>query len=98
MLQWHCEPSAGRRIARRSSPPFSQLDASQNPNLPRWANYPMRSDVGVRKMSSPTVAKRSIYLGGRVTNVTLEDAFWHALKEIARRHVPQIQNRRACTS
>jgi predicted DNA-binding ribbon-helix-helix protein len=36
-------------------------------------------------MSSPTVAKRSIYLGGRVTSVTLEDAFWHALKEIARR-------------
>ena len=36
-------------------------------------------------MSLPTVAKRSIYFGGRVTSVTLEDAFWHALKEIARR-------------
>jgi predicted DNA-binding ribbon-helix-helix protein len=36
-------------------------------------------------MSSPTVAKRSIYFGGRVTSVTLEDAFWQGLKEIARR-------------
>ena len=36
-------------------------------------------------MSSPTVAKRSIYFGGRVTSVTLEDAFWEGLKEIARR-------------
>jgi predicted DNA-binding ribbon-helix-helix protein len=31
------------------------------------------------------VAKRSIYLGGRRrTTVTLEDAFWLGLKEIAR--------------
>jgi predicted DNA-binding ribbon-helix-helix protein len=36
-------------------------------------------------MSSPTVAKRSIYFGGRVTSVTLEDAFWEDLKGIARR-------------
>ena len=36
-------------------------------------------------MSSPTVAKRSIYFGGRVTSVTLEDAFWEGVKEIARR-------------
>ena len=27
--------------------------------------------------------KRSIYLGGRKTSVTLEDGFWNALKEIA---------------
>ena len=35
-------------------------------------------------MSSPTVAN-SIYFGGRGTSVTLEDAFWQGLKEIARR-------------
>ena len=27
--------------------------------------------------------KRSIYLGGRKTSVTLEDGFWNALREIA---------------
>ena len=40
--------------------------------------------VGVSSMSSPTVAN-SIYFGGRGTSVTLEDAFWQGLKEIARR-------------
>jgi len=86
MLQWHCEPSAGRRIARRSSPPFSQLDASQNSNLPPWANYPMRSHVGVGHMRSSAVAKRTIYLGGgRKRSVALEGAFWEGLNEIAHR-------------
>jgi predicted DNA-binding ribbon-helix-helix protein len=30
-----------------------------------------------------TVVKRSIVIGGRKTSVSLEDAFWSALKEIA---------------
>jgi predicted DNA-binding ribbon-helix-helix protein len=30
-----------------------------------------------------TVVKRSIVIGGRKTSVSLEDAFWTALKEIA---------------
>lgn len=33
-------------------------------------------------MRSP-VAKRSIYIDGHKTSVTLEDAFWQGLKEIA---------------
>jgi predicted DNA-binding ribbon-helix-helix protein len=32
----------------------------------------------------PTVSKRSIVLAGHKTSVSLEDAFWNALKEIAR--------------
>ena len=36
-------------------------------------------------MRSPTVVRRSIYFDDRSTCVTLEDAFWLALKEIARR-------------
>jgi predicted DNA-binding ribbon-helix-helix protein len=43
---------------------------------------PLRWWVG--GMRSSTVAKRSIYFGGRVTSVTLEDAFWQGLKAIAR--------------
>ena len=36
-------------------------------------------------MKSPVV-RRSIRLGGHNTGVSLEDAFWQGLKEIARRH------------
>jgi len=32
-----------------------------------------------------TVIKRSVYVGGRTTSVSLEDEFWQALREIANR-------------
>ena len=32
-----------------------------------------------------SIAKRSIYIGGHKTSVSLEDAFWLGLREIARR-------------
>ena len=33
-----------------------------------------------------TVVKRSVRAAGRETSVSLEDAFWQSLKEIAREH------------
>jgi predicted DNA-binding ribbon-helix-helix protein len=33
---------------------------------------------------SPDIVKRSIVVAGHKTSVSLEDAFWHALKDIAR--------------
>jgi len=36
-------------------------------------------------MRSPTAARLSIHLGGRTTTVTLENAFWLGLQEIAAR-------------
>jgi predicted DNA-binding ribbon-helix-helix protein len=36
-------------------------------------------------MRSPTAVRLSIRVGGRTTTVTLENAFWLGLKEIARR-------------
>jgi predicted DNA-binding ribbon-helix-helix protein len=41
--------------------------------------------LGAGNMRSPTVAKRSIYFGGRKTSATLEEAFWQGLREIAHR-------------
>ena len=32
-----------------------------------------------------SIAKRSIYFGGRKTSATLEEAFWQGLREIAHR-------------
>jgi len=40
------------------------------------------ADVGREAMKSPVV-KRSIVIAGHKTSVSLEDAFWKALKEIA---------------
>ena len=45
----------------------------------------MSLHVGVGNMRSPTAVRQSIRLGGRTTTVTLENAFWLGLKEIARR-------------
>jgi predicted DNA-binding ribbon-helix-helix protein len=42
----------------------------------------MRSPHGVRFMKSPVV-KRSVVLNGRKTSVSVEDAFWKGLKEVA---------------
>lgn len=33
---------------------------------------------------SPDIVKRSVVVAGHKTSVSLEDAFWHALKDIAR--------------
>ena len=42
---------------------------------PRWGD----------NMRPPTAVRQSIRLGGRTTTVTLENAFWLGLKEIAHR-------------
>jgi predicted DNA-binding ribbon-helix-helix protein len=48
------------------------------------ANFPQ---TGVSTMKSPIV-KRSIVIAGHKTSVSLEDAFWEGLKEVAgKRHM-----------
>jgi predicted DNA-binding ribbon-helix-helix protein len=47
----------------------------------QWAS----DQNGIRVVKSPVV-KRSIVVKGHKTSVSLEDAFWNALKEIAGRH------------
>ena len=42
-------------------------------------------------MKSPVV-KRSIILAGHKTSVSLEDAFWNALKEIARKRLTTLSD------
>jgi predicted DNA-binding ribbon-helix-helix protein len=37
-------------------------------------------------MKSPVIIKRSIVVGGHKTSVSLEDAFWNSLKNIAHAH------------
>ena len=52
-------------------------------------------------MTAPVVVKRSVVVAGHRTSISLEDAFWKSLKEIARergttlsRLVEAIDNRR----
>lgn len=40
--------------------------------------------VSERREPSPDIVKRSVVVAGHKTSVSLEDAFWHALKDIAR--------------
>jgi len=42
-------------------------------------------------MKSPIV-KRSIMIAGHRTSISLEDAFWRGLKEIAAKHEMSVQN------
>lgn len=41
-------------------------------------------DGGSASDLNPDIVKRSIVVAGHKTSVSLEDAFWHALKDIAR--------------
>jgi predicted DNA-binding ribbon-helix-helix protein len=43
-------------------------------------------------MRSPTVTKRSIYPNRHNTSVTLEDAFWESLKDIAHRRCRSVSD------
>ena len=43
-------------------------------------------------MRSPTVTKRSIYPNRHNTSVTLEDAFWESLKDIAHRRCISVSD------
>lgn len=38
----------------------------------------------IANVINPDIVKRSIVVAGHKTSVSLEDAFWHALKDIAR--------------
>src|SRR5215470_19975572 len=51
--------------------------------LPR---NPLVSPPGVRGIAMPSaIVKRSVVIGDHKTSVSLEDAFWKGLREIARR-------------
>jgi predicted DNA-binding ribbon-helix-helix protein len=41
---------------------------------------------GKRRRAKSTVPKRTVMINGRKTSVSLEDAFWHSLDEIAIEH------------
>lgn len=41
---------------------------------------------------NPDIVKRSIVVAGHKTSVSLEDAFWHALKDIARERAQSLRS------
>lgn len=42
--------------------------------------------------ANPDIVKRSVVVAGHKTSVSLEDAFWHALKDIARERVMSLRS------
>src|SRR5262249_36393371 len=83
---------AGRAAARRASSICKWAAAWTQPSRARTRNQARRQGPprsrpppdrnGRRAMKSPVV-KRSIVIAGHKTSVSLEDAFWKGLKEIA---------------
>jgi predicted DNA-binding ribbon-helix-helix protein len=59
------------------------------PTVIRLASQPTYHRVGkTREQSYAPVAKRSVVIGGHKTSVSLEEAFWSSMKEIAgARHI-----------
>lgn len=47
--------------------------------------------VGAREYN-PDIVKRSVVVAGHKTSVSLEDAFWHALKDIARERTMSLRS------
>lgn len=41
---------------------------------------------------NPDIVKRSVVVAGHKTSVSLEDAFWHALKDIARERTMSLRS------
>ena len=50
-----------------------------------------KSDLSGGQIKSPIV-KRSIMIAGQRTSISLEDAFWKGLKEIAAKHDMSVQS------
>src|ERR1700751_845171 len=50
-----------------------------------------KSDFNGGQIKSPIV-KRSIMIAGQRTSISLEDAFWRGLKEIAAKHDMSVQS------
>jgi predicted DNA-binding ribbon-helix-helix protein len=45
-----------------------------------------KAGIGCDVVSESTVVKRSVYIDGQKTSISLEDAFWNALGDIASAH------------
>jgi predicted DNA-binding ribbon-helix-helix protein len=52
----------------------------------------MQSQIQVERQMKSPIVKRSIMIAGHRTSISLEDAFWKGLKEIAAKHDMSVQN------
>jgi predicted DNA-binding ribbon-helix-helix protein len=51
-----------------------------------------RTQIEVEGQMKSPIVKRSIMIAGHRTSISLEDAFWNGLKEIAAKHDMSVQN------
>jgi predicted DNA-binding ribbon-helix-helix protein len=85
-------PASGPTDSRRRKTPLKVVSPTEGPNpklssLPRVASKPAAiwTYIGLKgeKLMKSPVIKRSIVIAGHKTSVSLEDAFWQGLKDIA---------------
>jgi predicted DNA-binding ribbon-helix-helix protein len=85
-------PASGPKDSRRRKTPLKVVSPTEGLNpklslLPRVASKPAAiwTYIGLKgeKLMKSPVIKRSIVIAGHKTSVSLEDAFWQGLKDIA---------------
>jgi predicted DNA-binding ribbon-helix-helix protein len=65
-------------------PPAGHDRPALNPRIPDLSAYLMRTGSGVTEFfMDSSIRKRSVTIAGHSTSVSLEAAFWDALKDIA---------------
>jgi predicted DNA-binding ribbon-helix-helix protein len=85
-----CSPAHERYLIRQPDAPDQRLEYSgidSGSSAPSWDRLEERGTM------KSTVMKRSIVLAGHKTSVSLEDAFWEGLKDIAkikRKTLPEL--------
>jgi len=86
------EPGIEIQIADPSGEAEGQLRAVPSQGPEGVIVQEILEDAAPGPESNPDIVKRSIVVAGHKTSVSLEDAFWHALKDIARERAQSLRS------
>jgi len=86
------EPGIEIQIADPSGEAEGQLRAVPSQGPEGVIVQEILDDATPGPESNPDIVKRSIVVAGHKTSVSLEDAFWHALKDIARERAQSLRS------
>src|ERR1700719_106569 len=71
------------KAPQRKGPCRSQASSVDPVSLPAMSTTGIKPEFKTKPEMKSLIVKRSVVLGGHKTSVSLEDAFWKSLKEIA---------------
>ena len=71
------------KAPQRKRPCRSQASSVDPVSLPAMSTTGIKPEFKTKPKMKSLIVKRSVVLGGHKTSVSLEDAFWKSLKQIA---------------